>query len=65
MRGDARFCMECLRQFGLTGIRLRMSEPGQQRIMVRSDYRWASSFRHGSMLHRKEARSLLYFVYTL
>lgn len=62
---DARFCMECLRQFGLTGIRLRMSEPGQQRIMVRSDYRWASSFRHGSMLHRKEARSLLYFVYTL
>ncbi|WP_228394164.1 ribbon-helix-helix domain-containing protein, partial [Pseudomonas helleri] len=24
-----------------------------------------SSFRHGSMLHRKEARSLLYFVYTL
>jgi hypothetical protein len=42
-----------------------MSEPGQQRVMLRSDYGRASGFRHGSMLRRQGTSSLLYFVYTL
>ncbi|AGN82187.1 hypothetical protein L483_14595 [Pseudomonas putida H8234] len=65
MSGNTRFSMECLRQFGLAGIGLRMSEPGQQRVMLRSDYGRASGFRHGSMLRRQGTSSLLYFVYTL
>ncbi len=52
MRGDARFSMECLRQFGLTGIGLCMSESGQQRLMFCGDYGWASGFRHGAKLCR-------------
>lgn len=65
MSGDTRFSMECLRQFGLAGIGLRMSESGQQRVMLRSDYGRASGFRHGAMLCRQGTSSLLYFVYTL
>lgn len=65
MSGDTRFSMECLRQFGLAGRGLRMSESGQQRVMLRSDYGRASGFRHGAMLCRQGTSSLLYFVYTL
>lgn len=42
-----------------------MSESGQQRVMLRSDYGRASGFRHGAMLCRQGTSSLLYFVYTL
>lgn len=54
-----------LRQFILAEIGLRMSDPGQQRVMFRSDYGWASRFRHGAMLCRQRTSSLLYFVYIL
>ncbi|KWS79801.1 hypothetical protein AL051_04055 [Pseudomonas amygdali pv. dendropanacis] len=33
--------------------------------MSRSDYGWASGFRHGAMLCRQRTNSLLDFVYTL
>lgn len=39
MSGDTRFSMKFLRQFGLAGIWLCMSESGQQRVMLRRDYK--------------------------
>ncbi|MBB4867658.1 hypothetical protein HNP46_006577 [Pseudomonas nitritireducens] len=60
MSADARFSMECLRQFGLTGIELRMSKLGQQRVMLRSNCGRASSLDMAQCC--VEERQRVYFI---
>ena len=65
MSGDACFSMECLRQFGLTELGLRMSKLGQQWVMLRSNCGRASSFRHGNAVYKRGKEFTLFCLHPL